>query len=330
MEMLSSTTSIKDFKLPLFGKIFKWVVPALLVFGVVKLVNHFAPTIEEFIGHIYFLGATIGIPAVLFAIYLMNKPTIDLWWLGKCKSVSTAIIKMDPISVMKGYLIKLKKKIKNMEQTILFLSGKQKYLGGLIETKKTEALDYRKQAKAAEKQGQRNAALLNMQKAIGCEESVGLYNPLYEKYDKSTSYLGELLENWKNNADSTEFTIKNKTEQFETLKAMYDGLKSIDDLTRSDSPEVQAFGESIKALEQDMAQKEAYLDDFERRSQPILVDMRVRKQANSDEALLQLEELMKDDNLKLPDYRTFQPILNSSNTQDAEFVEVNSNNKYFN
>lgn len=311
--------SIKDIKLPVFGKLFKWIVPIALIWGSIKLFNKVAPTLEDFVGHLYFLGITIGLPVLIFSIYLMNRTTIDMWWLGKCKSVSNFFKSMDPISIMRGYLIKLLKKIKNMEKVILFIEGKKNYLGTLIDTKKSEVITYEKQAIAAKQQGEETAAILNMKKANGCKESISLFTPLYEKYDKTSIYLRKLLENWKESAESTRFTIENKTEQFETIKSMYKGLKSIDDLTRSDSPEVQIFVESMKALEQDMSQRQAFLDDFERRSQPILTDMKVKKQAETNDALAALEELMKNTNLKLPNYQTFVPVLNKSNTVDAEY-----------
>jgi len=309
MENLPS--SVKDIKLPAFGKIVRWAIPALLIYGLVKGFNYVAPTLEEAIGHFWAIAIPGGLAFLTISFAALNWTALNLWWLGKCKSFSSWLIKTDPLSIMRGYLIKLRKKIANMKKTILFLQGKKVYLGTLIDTKEREAHNYEKLAISAKQQGETNSAILNMKKANGCKESISLYQPLYDRYSKSTEYLGKLLENWKESAESTDFTIQNKTEQFETLKSMYDGLKSIYDLTRSDSPEVQAFVESMKALEQDMSQRQAYLDDFERRSQPILTDMKVKKQSETNDAIQALEELMKDTNLQLPNYQTFTPSANA-------------------
>ncbi len=308
---MADIPSAKDFKLPTLGKIMRWAVPIALIWGVVKGFNAIAPTLNEFIDNFWMFALKWGGTALVVALVALNWTTINLWWLGKCKSISTALWQMDPLSVMRGFLIKLAKKVQNLEKTILFLSGKKIYLGNLIEKKKADAIDFERLALAAQKQGVMSSATLNANKAIELRKSIAIYQPIYDRYDKSTSYLSELLENWKQSYESTKFTIDNKEEEFKTLKSMYDGLKSIDDLTRSDSPELQAFAGSMKALEQDMAQRQAFLDDFEKRSGPLLTDMKVKKQADQDDALKLLEELAKDDNLKLPNYQQFTPTVDA-------------------
>lgn len=308
---MADIPSAKDFKLPAFGKIMRWVVPAALIWGVITGFNAIAPTLNTFINNFWMFALKWGGTALLVMLIALNWTTLNLWWLGKCKSVSTFFWQMDPLAVMRGFLVKLGKKVMNLEKTILFLQGKKVYLGNLIQKKEEEAKDFERLALAAKNQGVTSSATLNAEKAIALRKSIGIYQPIYNRYDKSTNYLSELLENWKQSYESTRFTIDNKEEEFKTLKSMYEGLKSIDDLTKSDSPELQAFAGSMKALEEDMAQRQAFLDDFEKRSGPILTDMRVKKQADTDEALKLLEELSKDQNLKLPNYQTFTPSVNA-------------------
>lgn len=321
---MGTIPSAKDFKLPIFGKILRWAVPAALIWVLIKLFNAAAPTLETFIDNIWMIGLKYGGTALLVIIVWLNWTTLNLWWLGKCKALSSWMIRMDPLSVMKGYLIKLSNKIRGMEQTILFLKGKKLYLEKLIQQKEGDASDFERLAKAAQKQGVNSSAVLNANKAIELRKSIAIYQPIYNRYDKSTTYLDELLENWKQSYESTKFTIDNKEEEFNTLKEMFKGLKSIDDLTKSDSPELQAFADSMKALNDDMTQRQAYLDDFEKRSGPILTDMRVKKQADNDDALKLLEELAKDDNLKLPNYQQFTPSMSVVTGNNEQLVKVDA------
>ena len=46
-------------------------------------------------------------------------------------------------------------------------------------------------------------------------------------------------------------------------------------------------------------------EDFEKRAKPIMTDMKVEKQAKEDEAMKMLEDLLKQDSIKLPDYQRF-------------------------
>jgi hypothetical protein len=316
METLSTGT-----KSPLFEKVLRWGLLGGILYGGMKLVNWITPFILESVGNMVALGGV----ALLVMLFLLNAKTLYLWYLGFCKKVTGWIIAMDPLSVMNGYLIKLRKKISNIQKTLVYISGKKIELQRLIEEKSKSQQEFTRLALAAKAQGEMNAASLNAMKAQGCKETVDLYTPIYNKYVENVDFLQKLKENWDNTADSLAFNIEIKTEQFNTLKAMFKGLKSIDDLTSSGSADAQAFAMSLKALEADTSQRLAYIDDFENRAKPLLTNMKVEKQAKQNDAMAFLEEASKDQNLLLPDYKSFTPSLNK--VQDIDYVEV-KNNKY--
>lgn len=322
---METLPSVKDFKLPVFGKIIRWVIPAALIYFLFKGFNYVAPTIDQALDNFWKIAwkaLLIGIPTM---VYLMNRTTIKLWWLGWCKKLSSWIIAMDPISVMKGYLVTLKKKAANLAETLLFLSGKKVELERIMSQKQQDYTRYTNLALAAKEQNEPAAAALNMQKALQCKKSVEIYKPIYNRYEMSTTFLSKLQENWKNTIDSLGFTIDIKTEEYQTIKSMTKGLKSIEDLISSDSPEAQAFGESMKALEADLSQNIAYITDFEEKAKPILTNMKVEKQADLDEAMRMLEDLSKNQNLLLPDYRSFTPSANVVTGGEMEKVKAKYN-----
>lgn len=322
METLPST---KDFKLPVFGKIIRWIVPALLIYGLIKGFNYIAPTLKEATDNFWYLVWRVVPVVVLGSLYLMNRTTIKLWWLGACKKLSSWIIAMDPISVMKGYLITLKKKAANLAQTLLFLKGKKVELERIMQTKSEDYTRYSKLALSAKQQGEDATAALNMQKALACKRSIDIYQPIYNRYEINTRFLSQLAENWKNSIDSLSFTIDIKTEEYETIKSMTKGLKSIEDLISSGSPEAQAFGESMKALEADLSQNIAYIEDFEQKAKPILTNMKVQKQSDMNDAMAALEELSKNQNLLLPSYKDFVPSANVVIGGEIEKVKTKYN-----
>jgi len=304
MELLPSS---KDIKLPLFGKVIKWVIPALLIYAGIKGFNYIAPTLKAAMDNFWYLVATVVPAVILVSAVAMNWTTLNLWWLGWCKKLSSWVIAMDPISVMKGYLATLRKKAANLNQTLLFISGKKVELERIMQTKNSDYAKYSKLAMAAKDQGEMSAATLNMQKAMQCKRSIEIYTPIYNRYEINTKFLTQLAENWKNSIESLDFTIEIKTEEYETIKSMTKGLKSIEDLISSGSPEAMAFGESMKALEADLSQNIAYINDFEEKAKPILTNMKVQKQSDLNDAMAALEELSKNQNLLLPSYKDFTP-----------------------
>jgi len=318
MQLMPSTNQ----KSPLLEKILKFAIPAGLIFGGLKLWNALAPTILKAAENFWLFIAMV-VPAVALTLMVaFNHKTIWMWFTGFCKKITRWIVAMDPLSIMDGYLIRLRKKSKNLAATLLFLNGKKIELGRIIDKKTEEFTEFTRLAKAAQQQGVTTSAQANAQKALSCKKSVELYTPIFNKYQTSTKNLGEMQETWINTIDTLAYTIEAKREEFKTLKSMYNGLKSIEDLLSNGSPEAQLFAESLKALEADVSQKLAYVEDFEKKAQPLITDMKVKKQADQNDAMALLEELTKDNNLKLPNYQTFVP-----KVEDIDYIEVKSKYK---
>lgn len=296
-------------KLPSSTKILSWLLLGGIIYGGMKLVNWATPFILE---SAYNIAILIGLAAVgLFAS--MNYKVIFLWYLGFCNSITQWFAENDPVRIMNGYLIKLRKKIDNLKKTLLFVSGKKIQLKRLIDKNIEDQENYTKLALAAKQQGESSAATLNATKAMGCKQSIEIYTPIYKEYESKYDFLVKLDENWNLAADGLAFDIELKTEQLNTLKSMVQGLKSIDDLTNSNSAEAKILAMSFKAAESDISKRLAYIDDFEKRAKPMLTDMKVKKQSQENDALSFLEEASKDKNLLLPDYKSFTPTLSTVN-----------------
>lgn len=316
---LSSTNQ----KSPLFEKALRWLLIGGVGFGLMKLINFITPFILQTVGNLI----ALGLVGLLLGLFIINYRALRLWYFGLCKKITRFIVDMDPLSIMDGYLITLRKKYKNLANTLLFLNGKKVELGRLIDEKRNDYDKYTKLALAAKQQNELSTANLNATKALSCQKTIELYTPIYNKYIKNTDFLSELQKNWSNAIETLNFTITAKRDEFETLKEMFKGLKSVEDLISSESPEAQLYAESLKALEADVSQKISYIEDFEKRAKPVLTDMRVQKQSEQNEAMNLLEELSKNNNLKLPDYNTFKPIFHDSNIQNLDYEEVKTRYK---
>lgn len=304
---------------PLSGKVLSWVLLGGIIYGGMKLINFVTPFIVE---SAYNIAILIGI-AALGMLGIMNYKAIFLWYLGFCTGITKWFAEQDPIRIMNGYLVKLRRKITNLEKTLLFVSGKKIQLERLVQENNKKQIEYTKQALAAKQQGENSAATLNATKAMGCKQSIDIYTPILKEYESKYDFLVKLNENWNLAYDGLAFDIELKTEQLSTLKSMVQGLKSIDDLTNSNSSEAQILAMSFKAAESDISQRLAYIDDFEKRAKPMLTDMKVKKQSQENDALSFLEEASRDQNLLLPDYKTFTPTLSTV----EEVVKIDSKYK---
>jgi len=135
--------------------------------------------------------------------------------------------------------------------------------------------------------------------------SLDIYAPILARYNRNYELMEELEENWSANTEKLEYQVATKREELENMKDLFKGLRSCEDFISSDSPEAQAYGIAIQALEQEVSSKIAYMNDFEKKARPIMNSIKVQKQANEDEAMQLLEDLVKQDSIKLPDYQNF-------------------------
>lgn len=291
----------KDPKSPFLEKALRLIIPAGLIWGGIKLWNYIAPSLNMFLENMWmFLG--LGVPLVMIVGYVaMNPKLCWMWYLGLCKKITGWIIKMDPLSIMDGYLAILKRKFKNLQATLLVLKGKQVELSRLIASKQKDYNELSNLALAAKQQNENTVAQTKMNMALACQTTIKLYQPILDKYNKNITFLDELSENWAASIETLGFNIQSKRDEYQTMKAMFKGLKSAEDFISSDSAEAQAYGQSLKALEEDVCSKIAYIDDFEQKAKPIMSSIKVEKQAESNEAMAALDALSKNKNLMMPD-----------------------------
>lgn len=294
----------KDPKSPFLEKALRLIIPAGLIWGGIKLWNYIAPSVLTAITNIWWLIA-LGTPLAMLVGYVALNPKVCwMWYLGLCKKVTGWIIKMDPLSIMDGYLAILRRKYKNLQATMITLKGKQTELQRLIAAKKKDYKEFSDDAVSAQQIGEKTVAATKMNMAMACDTSVKLYQPILDKYNKNITFLDELSDNWGSSIETLAFNIQSKRDEYQTMKAMFRGLQSAEDFISADSAEAQAYGQSLKALEEDVCSKIAYIDDFEQKAKPIMSSIRVEKQTENNQAMAALEGLMRDKNLIMPEYAT--------------------------
>lgn len=303
-------------KTPLAEKVFRW----LPVAGIAALVFYFWGLVSSFV--LRTIEDTVWIVGycLIGGLIWMNWTTLKLWYLGFAKKLSRLLVVYDPLAIMDGYLITLRKKFENLENVRLLIAGKKVKVERLIYDKEESYKANLSKARAAQKQGEEGSAKSFAFKAHTDKQAIDLYMPILQKYMKNSEFLNSLAENWKTSIDTLDYTIASKREEFENMKALFQGLKSAEDFINSDSDSARIYAESVKALEENVSQKIAYIEDFERKAKPIMTNMKVENQANEDEAMRLLENMLKQDAIKLPDYSTFTPV------KQAETISIN--NKY--
>lgn len=302
--------------------VFRIVIPAGIIYGVVKLINAFAPILIQAIKNTWILIG-LGAPLAFLLLYIVSNP--KLIWMGYkslCKKITSAFIKLDPLSFMDRYVDLLKGKLSSLEETRTTLKGKYIKLSRLTDEKMGLVRDYASKGKEALKQGNENLAGNFGELAATHKETVDIYTPILKKMESNIGFLDKLSENWSWSITKLETTIKAKREEYNTIKEMYKGISKAESLLR-DTEEGKIYQMSLDALEESVTQKIAYIEQFEKDSKLIMQEIDIEKGVSRGEGL-DLIKKYTDGKLLLTD-KDF--VMTKKIVTDVEFQEVSKNGK---
>lgn len=278
-------------------KIVRWGVPLGLIGLGVLFFNKIAPIFIKFFDNLTGLITSIGAAAVMFLIvglpilYIVQNPDfVSMWWRGVSRKITTAFIKLDPLSFMDAFIDKLVQKQIGLQNVKKILEGKKLKLERKIVQLGKDIDDNMKKAKAAKSIGKTDYAIMLSNKAAGDNETLVVYKPMYERMVKYLTFFNKLDESLTINIEGTRHKVERKREEFETIKEMHKGLSAAEIFTNSQSKEVVTFQTALAALEEDVTQKIAYIDDFEKKSKGLMDGADIEKQMQDESGLRMLEQ----------------------------------------
>lgn len=229
----------------------------------------------------------VGLPI----LYVMQNPKlVAMAWKGFCRKITSAFIKLDPLSFMDAFVQTLIEKRAGVHKVKVMLEGKKVKLERKLNELTNNVENNMAKASAAQKIGKKDIAAMLSRKGKVDAESIKMFQPMYERMVKYITFFDKLIENWGITIEGTKYEIDQKRTEYEMIKEMHKGLSAAEIFTNSDSEEVQTFQLAIRALEENVTQKIAFIDDFEKRSKSIMDGVDIEKQMMTDEGLLMLEE----------------------------------------
>lgn len=243
-----------------------------------------------------------GIPAAFIVGALVLYPTF--WWMQYkilCKKITGFFINLDPLSFMDRYVDILSEKLTNLNSVKVQLEGKKTKTKRRLDELAKNKVDALKLGAAALKQNNQSQASLNGQRAAGAQQSTDLLTPGYNRLCKSLEFMNALSENWAVSIIGLREEIDRKRQEYEIVKANASGLKEAEAFLNGDTEEGKIYQQSLKALEENVTQRIAYIEDFEKRAKGTMEGIQVDNQMHKDEGLAMLEQYMKDGKLLLPD-----------------------------
>jgi len=233
-------------------------------------------------------------------------------------------IKLDPLSYMDRYVEILQEKLANLNKIKVQLKGRKVETERKLKELNAQVEENLKKGAAAKQLKDLSTASLCGSRAAGAQQSIRLYTPNYERMTKSLEFLDLLADNWGMSIIKLKEEVARKREEYVMLRDQARALNQAEAFLSGDTEEGRIYQESLKALEESVTHKIAYIEDFERRSKDIMAGIKVENQMQHDEGLNMLDSYMRDGKLMLPDdYSKPVPQFNFNKIPEAEVVQSN-------
>lgn len=278
-------------------KVIRLLLLGALIYGGMKLFNALAPTVISFATNIYRI-LILGVPLAFITLYVISNPFL-IWTQYKrlCRFITSGFIKMDPLSIMKGYLEYLHNKKDNLDKVKVGLDGRRISLKRKLASLENDIKSNTELGRAALKTNEKQATQLGTF-VIGDKESLTLFKNLYEEVDNKCTFLNSLSENWGYAIEGLERLISRKEEEYIVLRETVKALKEAKAFAQANEA-TRAYDESVKALEINVSEKLAFIDDFDQKVKPAMEHINLEKNVRAEKGLAALKAL-EDDKFMLP------------------------------
>lgn len=211
------------------------------------------------------LGA-IGVLAVIGAIlFLALDPRFrNIVWAAYqifCKKVTGAIIEMDPIAIVNGYLNQLEKNRAVMNDQISKLRQQMGSLKRLIDTNEATRVQNLKLMKAA--QGKDDTQFMLKSRAAGRLQSSNLnLNQLYTKLEVVYRVLKKMYENTGYVLEDTRDEVQTRSREYEAIKVSSNAFRSAMSVINGDRDKKAIFDDTMEFMADNIGQRVGEMEHF--------------------------------------------------------------------
>lgn len=280
-------------------KIIRILMIAGIAYGGILAYNAIAPNINKFLDNMWYLLG-VGVPlAGIITFALINPMFLWMGFKNISRKITGFFIKLDPLSFMERYVDILKEKKENLDKIKTNLQAKKVALERRIEQTKDELEENTRLGKGAININNKEQASYYGELLVGNKESLELYKPIYDKMSYNLSFLDKVSENWEYSIRKLESTIQRKRTEYEALRDAAKALNQATEFINGNTEEGRIYKESIVALEANVSEKIAFINEFEKNSKNIMEAIDIEKAANRTDGLDALQSALGD-NLLLP------------------------------
>lgn len=274
---------------------------ALVMIGVVlRVLWYCLPPLIVIFSNLLILSGLL----LVFGFLVFNYRNI--WMLFKQITfvITKKMISQNPVWYMYNYHTYILDNIKKLDESIVKISGIKDKLGQSISKADSELKNYVKQFEAYKAKGITDGKIqVIASKVEVLDKQMKVYEPRYKGIIAQEKQLRELSTAWLQDAETLKFTLDAKSEEYYTLKELAKATGTASQFLRGDSQESREYQLSIQAIEQSCSEFSGIIEDFDRRSRPLLEERSIQSEISVENGL-QLIEQFRTQRLSLPQPQT--------------------------
>lgn len=277
----------------------------MLVLGVGTMVTLYGiywliPILTNLLGAILTLSLILLLAGMVSFVLLDGKTrTLAIYAFQSIMRWFTHLfIKMDPISVLKGHIDELKKKMKNMSSQIGKLRGQIRNMNSLILENEKSIQTELDIILSLNKDPSHKNVILSSRKSARLQESNNKYRILLKQMNHLYQLLTRIYKNTEIVLEDTIHSVRLKEEEYKTIKAGHSAMNSARGILTEGGQSQAYFEEAMEHIADELSSKIGEIDRFMTNSSKLMDELDLKNEEYSEQGLLMLESLEKESKLK--------------------------------
>jgi len=269
--------------------------------------------------------ALAGTAAVIFGLlFIIFDPKMrQLMWYayqGAMRKITSAFVKMDPISILKSYVDDLESNLKEMNSQINKLRGQMHKLDELIKNNKQEIDTNMRIASQAKQKDKPEVFTLKTRRAGRLKDSNVRLSDLYKKMEILYRVLDRMYRNGEILIEDVRDQALVKEQERKAIRASHSAMQSAATVMGEDKDARFMYDQALEAIADDVSAKVGEMERFMEMSSTFMDSVDLQNGHFEEKGLEMLEKWEKEGD----------SILLGSETKNSLLAEANDDNNILN
>ncbi|HMS67614.1 MAG TPA: hypothetical protein PKD18_05740 [Saprospiraceae bacterium] len=271
------------------------VLGGLLAGGAYIITTSLAAVLALLASTIGQVGLIVTLGVVIFlALDGKSRALVSYMFKSAMRWITGMFIKIDPISILKGYVEDLRKNLRDMSRQIAKLRGQMHKLKEMILNNEKEIETNLTMAQKAKTSNEQAQLILKSRKAGRLQESNIKLDELYRKMEILYRVLTKMYESSYVLVEDIEDQVSVKEQEYKAITAGNSAMQSAMSIIKGDADKRAMFDAAMDAIATDVSQKVGEMEEFMSLSENFMQSIDLQNGVFEEKGMAMLEKWEKE------------------------------------